>query len=931
MKISKTFKEATLITLITVVIAVLSFNLYKHYIHTKLQANYHSLLQNVTALQENLFSFQFRNFNRYDELSELLVHTEIYAESLNHSIQKHFSETPYLVQPFDAAALEKSKTTELKLAAFVREMESLLSANVSLNYSGKTIDLLQNELYQQYTSVDERLVISTATQGGISDSLYLKDSALYQDPTYQSLLSYVQLQERVKHQLERKQVSLANLGVTEHLKQIDLYWEQKVSDTTKNIGVLILLLIIFVCTYALHRQKLAFTELLKMKQAMLESERQRASHALIAEHAKDAIIVTDPKGLVTWVNKGFEKLSGYSLTEMMGKKPGAVLQGKDTDGTQIKLLSEAIKCKQTIELTLLNYRKNGTAYWVDIIITPIFDDDGELSCFIAVERDTTKKVQLEKELELSAKRATVANEAKSTFLATMSHELRTPLNGILGMAQIMRGETTNSEHKEQLKVLLESGEHLTSLLNDILDFSKIEQNKLELDAVPFHFNQILTPIASTYQLLCDEKGIDLIIDNQIPDELVFLADISRIRQVIFNLMSNAVKFTAHGNVQLRCNCKLAEHNIYNLWVEIEDSGIGIAEDRLEHIFDPFIQAESSTTRNFGGTGLGLAIVKQLVELMGGQVKVSSEIDRGTCFTINISLEQTQDRPIELDQDETLTSTLPVGLNILIVEDNPVNALVTKKFCHTLDHQVTVAKDGIEAIECLQDQTFDVIIMDNHMPRLDGIETTKHIRNELKLNTVIFGCTADVFQEAHDRFINAGANYVLTKPLQKNSFNDALVEHKSLIEKHRSHSSKVVEMEHFTNSNESNSTSESEIDLSFYIDEVCAGDTEQLVEIISTLKESMLESIDALMVATESDDIESVTLHTHTMKGIASSLNANKMLAKSEQVFQIASKGNMPELSRLQELVNLLKVNADQTSRLLEEYVAEHPIEQTLPK
>ncbi|MDP2570654.1 ATP-binding protein [Vibrio penaeicida] len=923
MKISSKIKELILVSLLTLVMVFLSFNIYKHYVHTQLQSNYNSLHRNVIALQESLFSFQFRSFNRYDELSEMLVQTELFAEELNSSIHKYFKETPFIFQPFDASALETTKATELKIKAFVREKESLLSANVSLNYAGKTISLLQEELFNRYSSVAEKLVISTATQGGFSDSLYLEDSSLAQNTAYQSLISYVQLQDRVKHQVERKQVALTSLGISEHLKKVDSYWTKEVNNSIGNIAFLIFTMIILVCSYALHRQRLSFIELLKMKQTVIEAEKQRASHALVAEHAKDAIIVTDPDGLVTWVNKGFERLSGYSLQEMIGKSPGSVLQGEDTCPYAVQRISNAIRSHNNIESTLLNYHKNGTPYWIDMIITPIKDKDGHLNCYIAVARDTTKKIQLERKLEQSAERANVANKAKSTFLATMSHELRTPLNGILGMAQIMRGETSNSEHKEQLEVLLESGDHLTSLLDDILDFSKIEQNRLELESVPFHFNQILTPIISTYQLLCDEKGIELEVDNQIPDHLVFLADISRIRQIIFNLMSNAVKFTASGNIQLRCLCQSEAYNTYGLTVEIEDSGIGIAQDRLVHIFDPFIQAESSTTRNFGGTGLGLAIVKQLVELMGGTISVSSNQGVGTRFTFHVSAEQTQDRPIQNEPEIKQLKSLPIGLDILIVEDNPVNAMVTKKFCHSLDHKVSIAKDGLEAIELLQESAFDIIIMDNHMPRLDGIEATQYIRNELKLNTIIFGCTADVFQEAHDRFIDAGANYVLTKPLQKNSFNDALASHKSMIEQRRALEGKVVDLKPITFSNESHSTSESEVDLSFYINDVCAGDNAQLVEIVTTLKESMSESIDALVEAAETKDIDSIKIHTHTMKGIASSLNANKMFNKSEQIFQMAIQGHVPDLSALQELINLIKINTDQTSVLLKRHLEEH--------
>lgn len=371
-------------------------------------------------------------------------------------------------------------------------------------------------------------------------------------------------------------------------------------------------------------------------------------------------------------------------------------------------------------------------------------------------------------------KAEAASQAKSVFLATMSHELRTPMNGVLGIAQLIESETQEPETKEQAKIITDSGQHLLTLLNDILDFSKIEEGKMTLEQVTFSLEGVIAHLDTTLRPLAVVKPIGFHLYNHVPANAQLEGDVARFRQILFNLIGNAIKFTEKGHVDV-------EFIPINdtLRVVVRDTGIGIPNEKLDTIFTPFEQAENSTTRRFGGTGLGLAIVKEITQLMGGTLSVTSREGFGSEFTVDLPFLISHD----IDMDPLFTSASPPcmnvtygdsqGLKVLLVEDNAVNAMVAKRFCEKEGHQVTHCLDAMKAIEVLKQTAFDVILMDNHMPGLMGSEAIRIIRQELKIKTVIFACTADVFEAAHEEFIRNGANYVLTKPMQAHRLYQAI--------------------------------------------------------------------------------------------------------------------------------------------------------------
>ncbi|MDG3413009.1 ATP-binding protein [Vibrio parahaemolyticus] len=535
--------------------------------------------------------------------------------------------------------------------------------------------------------------------------------------------------------------------------------------------------------------------------------------------------------------------------------------------------------------------------------------------------------QLNSELEAETDKAERAAKAKSSFLAAMSHELRTPMNGVLGISQLIAEETKEPVTKEHIKVILDSGQHLMTILNDILDFSKVEENKLELEEAPFHLEQVLTPVCSAIQPLIDEKSIELIVENDVLNNTEFTGDCARLRQILFNLAGNAVKFTNEGHVLIRTELNSEDKH---LLIIVSDTGIGIAPDKQGRVFNSFEQADSSTTRRFGGTGLGLAIVKKLTELMGGSITLKSVEGVGTQFIVTLPIPWNESEKPSPQHTPVQTRSTQ-NLRILLAEDNRVNALVAKGFCEKLGHTVDVAENGLVAVEKARDNDYDLILMDNHMPEMNGVEATRFIREKLRVKTLLFAYTADVFREAHDHFIATGADHVLTKPLQRESFADALKQFSARLKVKQteevSPASNVLQLqrkpiENLRLTEEELSNSEMLASLKEHPNE--------LLDLLNSIITDFELAVDDLIENFMQSDFDSLKLTMHTTKGMALNLGLKILASQALELETQLKMNQVPAIEQLQMLINRLQVNIHQGHRLRDELVkAQQNSEQVL--
>ncbi|OIQ26434.1 ATP-binding protein [uncultured Vibrio sp.] len=512
-----------------------------------------------------------------------------------------------------------------------------------------------------------------------------------------------------------------------------------------------------------------------------------------------------------------------------------------------------------------------------------------------------------------------ASDSKSLFLATMSHELRTPMNGVLGLAEVIQAESHEEETKEHARVILDSGQHLVTLLDDILDFSKVEGGKMTLEETEFNIEDLITHVTQALEPLAQARHNSLLVTNNIPRTVRIISDSSRIRQIIFNLLGNAIKFTDQGEVSIKI--ALLEPTS-QLSIIISDTGIGIPRDKLDAIFTPFEQADLTTTRKFGGTGLGLSIVKQITDLMGGDIAVFSQPNVGTKFTLTlpVSFKVISELPSKPLEDDQVNSAANQTLTILLVEDNQVNAIVAKHFLSSCGHRTKWVSDGLKAIHQLKRNHFDLVIIDNHMPNISGVETIQRVRKELQLETIIFGYTADVFKEAHDAFIQAGANFVLTKPLQKANLEKAIRQFHHQIHSQPHHGaledtvSNVIPLSQ--PSIDELPMTEEELTRSALMQ---AHDLspEEKVDLLNSLESEFLSKSQLLIHAFFEQDFNSLHAALHSIKGIALEFGMNAAELLAAECEALVMVGDLPKAEQLQKLINLMLVNCHQATRMLE--------------
>jgi PAS domain S-box-containing protein len=524
--------------------------------------------------------------------------------------------------------------------------------------------------------------------------------------------------------------------------------------------------------------------ILRLRQAHAQAEaevhRQREWLRVTLSSIGDAVLATDTAARVTFLNPVAAALTGWTADEALGQSVASVFQAvqEGSRHTAADVVAQVLDRKQVVALAnhtaLLT--KDGREVPIEDSAAPILDAAGAVTGVVLVFHDVTEKRRAQEALQASEERlrrlaetAQAANMAKSQFLANMSHELRTPMNAILGMIDLVLGESLPPAACDHLQTARESADTLLELLNEILDLSRIEAGRFDLESVPFSLRKTVEQVMKILGVRAAEKGLDLVCDvpADVPDALV--GDPLRLRQVLVNLVGNAIKFTPKGEIQLRAAIGVRESQRVSLKFSVADTGIGISPEDRQRIFAPFTQADASTTRRYGGTGLGLTISQKLVELMGGRIWVESQSGKGSTFHFTAQLGLGVDGQ---PGPEVPRVTAPLAqptrpLRVLLAEDTRANQKLVIHVLGKRGHHVAIAADGQQALDLVEQQEFDVVLMDVQMPRLDGFQVTAAIRKlpiPAKARLPIIAMTAHALKGDEERCLAAGMDSYLSKPI-----------------------------------------------------------------------------------------------------------------------------------------------------------------------
>lgn len=473
------------------------------------------------------------------------------------------------------------------------------------------------------------------------------------------------------------------------------------------------------------------------------------------------------------VNKAYLDFVNKTEEEVIGKTIAEVVSDYHNSSDYIKQEQIVIQTGNHIYNIFETIKHDNNIITISTNLAPVSNTEGEIIGLIGVSLDISKQKLYEVELKKAKELAEQGMKAKSLFLANMSHEIRTPLNGIIGMSQILKKTNLNDKQNEYISTIVNSGDSLISLINDILDFSKIEAGKIEFDHKNFRIESVIKDITNILKVKAEEKGLmfSTTIDNDVPTR--FNGDSYRLKQVILNLASNAIKFTNSGSVNINVKFVRKEGDKNRIEFIIIDTGIGINDEKRSKLFKSFSQIDASTTKQYGGTGLGLAISKKLTEMMSGDIGVDSKIGEGSTFWFNVLFDNIN-KDAEYDIEETTNHHFEYrkGLKVLLAEDNIVNQKIAIFNLKQLGFEIVVSPNGDDAVNKFKNETFDLVLMDIQMPIMNGYDASMEIRRvEENMNgnhhIPIIALTANAMKGDMERCISAGMDAYLSKPFKPN--------------------------------------------------------------------------------------------------------------------------------------------------------------------
>jgi len=485
------------------------------------------------------------------------------------------------------------------------------------------------------------------------------------------------------------------------------------------------------------------------------------------EQSPAATIIADLKGNITYVNPRFSDVTGYSFAEAIGKNPRFLKSGK-TSPEVYQDLWQTLAAGQEWKGEFLNQKRNGGLFWEKASITAIRDEQGVISAYLAVKEDITEQKFAQQALVRAKEEAESATRMKSAFLANMSHEIRTPMNAILGFTELLlRDRSLSDQQRYYLSTVSRSGEHLLELINDVLETSKIEAGQMQLNPTTFDIRLMLDYLDSLFRQKIEDKSLTFIVDTERLEFVSYFADQQKLRQIVINLLGNALKFTQTGRINLRAwteGCIGSGPADCELFIEVADTGIGIAATDQESIFQVFSQTREGA--QIGGTGLGLSISRSLARMMGGDIVVDSELGKGSCFRVHIRARAVVEDKLRPRQKRVIgLANIDERRRILIVDDEKMSREFLQSFLAQIGFAVSEAEDGETALQIVETWQPDLILMDVMMPGLDGYETTRQVRGRWPEIKVV-GVSAHVFEEAERKAYECGMSSYVRKPYKE---------------------------------------------------------------------------------------------------------------------------------------------------------------------
>ncbi len=692
---------------------------------------------------------------------------------------------------------------------------------------------------------------------------------------------------------------------TTHLMEIwniwhPVYWlSGSIKAITAAISVATAILLVYLIPTALalpSPESMAQTNQVLSERTQELAASQARLQSVLAAATETAIVACDPDGIITVFNPGAERMLGYTAEEVVGKHTPAIFHLKSEMEQRGRELTEelgrpvqgfevfGVKAKAPDgkpEERLWTYvRKDGSHLLVQLTVSAAHDANGKLIGSVGISKDYTAVKQYNDHLQEAKERAELADRAKSDFLATMSHEIRTPMNGVIGMTGLLLDTGLDAEQRNLAETIRSSGESLLRLINDILDFSKIEAGQMPLEELDFDLRGLVEATVEMMAVQARAKGIALVshVAPEMPTRLC--GDPGRVRQVLTNLMGNAIKFTRDGEVAVRVTSEAeAETNVL-VRFEVKDTGPGIPLETQARLFRPFVQADSSTSRKFGGTGLGLAICKRLAESMHGNIGVESTPGHGSTFWVTMKFSRQAGATVESASApspgvaELLAHPAGSGQpepprkeRVLLAEDNVVNQQVALGNLRKLGYEADVVTDGFEVLEATSRKNYDIILMDCQMPELDGYQVTGEIRRRERpgRRPYIIAMTAYAMVGDREKCLAAGMDDYLSKPLDRAELRAAMQRGAG---------------RHVTPLNAD------------ALRQLFADDDEELARLVELFAASAPTSIANMKRALAESSAGDLSLAAHTLKGSCSNFGASALAGICGQIEQAADRGNL---------------------------------------